>query len=102
ACTGLPGGPGADRRRGLGGNDTLAARDGGTDTQLDCDGASPAGTADQAIVDTSDPPPVNCETVTRKRTPRRPRPPSQAAPALEAGAPHPPRPPRRRTNPAPP
>jgi Ca2+-binding RTX toxin-like protein len=58
-------GGGADRLRGLGGNDTLSAQDGVADTELECDGGSPAGTADRATVDASDPAPSNCETVIR-------------------------------------
>jgi Ca2+-binding RTX toxin-like protein len=61
----ITGGLGADRLRGLGGDDTLVARDGVVDTEIQCDGGAPAGTADQATLDTADPTPSNCETVTR-------------------------------------
>jgi Ca2+-binding RTX toxin-like protein len=63
----ITGGLGVDRLRGLGGDDTLVARDGVVDTEIQCDGGAPAGTADQATLDTADPTPSNCETVTRKR-----------------------------------
>jgi Ca2+-binding RTX toxin-like protein len=60
----ITGGPAADRLRGLGRNDTLEAQDGAADIEIECDGGSPAGTADRATVDASDPTPTNCETVT--------------------------------------
>src|SRR5262249_45224100 len=48
----LNGGAGADHLRGLGGSDTLTARDGMMDLEIQCDGSSPSGTADRAIIDT--------------------------------------------------
>ena len=59
----LTGGPGSDVLRGLGDNDTLAAKDGVVDAEIDCDGGAPAGAADVAIVDGTDPATTNCETV---------------------------------------
>ena len=60
----LTGGAGADSFQGLGGNDVLFARDGVVDTLIDCDGGAPAGAADIAQVDATDPAPTDCETVT--------------------------------------
>ena len=61
----ITGGAGADRLRGLGGDDTLAAQDGVADSEIECDGGTPAGAADQAILDAADPVASHCETVTR-------------------------------------
>jgi Ca2+-binding RTX toxin-like protein len=55
----LTGGIGADILRGLEGNDVLVAKDGGADTELDCDG----GAADLVTVDDVDPASVDCEQV---------------------------------------
>ena len=59
----LDGGPGADVLRGLDGNDTLLARDGVVDTAIDCDGGTTPGSADSAVIDTLDPAPTGCESV---------------------------------------
>jgi len=59
----LTGGLGADRLRGLAGNDNLFANDGRADTEINCDGASPAGASDAAHVDGADPAPSGCESV---------------------------------------
>ena len=59
----LDGGLGADVLRGMNGNDTLSAQDGVTDTTLDCDGGSSPGTLDIAVIDTIDPAPSGCESV---------------------------------------
>ena len=61
----LTGGLAADRLNGLGGNDTLVANDGVVDTAIQCDGGTPAGAADRAVLDVADPAASNCETVTR-------------------------------------
>ena len=61
----ITGGLGVDRLHGLGGDDTLVAKDGVVDTEIQCDGGVPAGAADQAIVDASDPAASNCETIIR-------------------------------------
>ncbi len=59
----LDGGPGADVLRGLDGNDTLLARDGVLDTAIYCDGGTTPGSADSAVIDTLDPAPTGCESV---------------------------------------
>jgi Ca2+-binding RTX toxin-like protein len=59
----LDGGPGVDVLRGLDGNDTLLARDGVLDTTIDCDGGTTPGSADSAVIDTLDPLPMGCESV---------------------------------------
>jgi Ca2+-binding RTX toxin-like protein len=61
----LTGNRGLDTLIGLGGNDTLKARDGAGDASLDCDGGAPAGSADIAELDASDPTPSGCESVSR-------------------------------------
>ncbi len=53
------GGPGEDRLLGHAGNDTLDALDGVTDARINCDG----GANDTAVVDPSDPAPIDCEAV---------------------------------------
>ena len=62
-------GPGADTLKGMNGDDQLLARDGSSDTAINCDGGTTPGTADEAVLD---PPPKdpdsvvrNCETKTR-------------------------------------
>jgi Ca2+-binding RTX toxin-like protein len=62
----LDGGLGADALRGLDGNDILLARDGIDDISLECDGGTTAGSADNAVVDTTDPAPAGCESVSRR------------------------------------
>ena len=64
AANRLTGGLGADILQGLAGNDVLFAKEGVVDAQLDCDGGAPAGLADVAQVDATDPAPTNCEKVT--------------------------------------
>ncbi|HEX8103162.1 MAG TPA: hypothetical protein VF533_11140 [Solirubrobacteraceae bacterium] len=46
------------------GDDLLLTANGNPETLIQCDGATPAGTADQAVVDANDPAPQGCETVT--------------------------------------
>ena len=60
----LVGGAGTDSLIGSGGDDNLDARDDAADASIDCDGGAPAGTADVATVDASDPATANCESVT--------------------------------------
>jgi Ca2+-binding RTX toxin-like protein len=60
----LTGGGGSDTLVGLGGNDTLLASDGLADASLDCDGGGTPGTKDKATIDSIDPMPSGCETVT--------------------------------------
>jgi Ca2+-binding RTX toxin-like protein len=57
------GGAGADILRGLDENDTLFARDGAADIEIDCDGGLNSGTADSAQIDTVDPAPLGCESI---------------------------------------
>ena len=59
----VSGGEGADILRGLDENDTLFARDGAADTEIDCDGGANPGTADIAKIDTVDPTPLGCESI---------------------------------------
>ena len=48
-----------DRLLGHAGNDTLDALDGVTDARINCDG----GANDTAVVDPSDPAPIDCEAI---------------------------------------
>jgi Ca2+-binding RTX toxin-like protein len=66
----LIGGPGAEVMKGMNGNDQLLARDGTSDTTINCDGGgSPGGGADKADLDLLPMDPnsavTNCETKTR-------------------------------------
>jgi hypothetical protein len=65
----LAGGQGTDAMKGMNGNDLLFARDGTSDTTINCDGGATPGGADKADLDLlpKDPNSVvtNCETKTR-------------------------------------
>lgn len=65
----LIGGPGADVMVGMNGNDQLFARDGTSDTTINCDGGTASGTADKAELDLlpKDVAVSNCESKTRHR-----------------------------------
>jgi hypothetical protein len=47
----LTGGPDPDVMKGMNGNDQLVARDGASDTTINCDGGNAPGSADRAILD---------------------------------------------------
>ena len=62
----LTGEAGADVMKGMNGNDQLLARDGTSDTTINCDGGGTPGAADEADLDLLPKDPVtNCETNTR-------------------------------------
>jgi hypothetical protein len=62
----LTGEAGADVMKGMNGNDQLLARDGTSDTTINCDGGGAPGAADEADLDLLPKDPVtNCETNTR-------------------------------------
>jgi hemolysin type calcium-binding protein len=65
----LTGGAGADVMQGMNGNDQLLARDGTSDTTINCDGGGAPGAADRADLDLLPKDPssavTNCETKTR-------------------------------------
>jgi virginiamycin B lyase len=65
----ITGGPDADVMKGMNGDDRLYARDGTSDTSINCDGGTTPGAADQAVLDALPKDPdsavAGCETKTR-------------------------------------